>query len=150
MILKYSARSTFSITKSLFNVSRKLATSSGEDIYVERLEAANEQGIYVLNLNRQAAKNALSASLVNRLSENIEKLKTVSDLRVLVLASKVKGVFCAGADLKERLKMNESDIDPFVAKLRSIAYEIYRFPKPTIAALDGLYCRFPYYQKEDF
>lgn len=34
--------------------------------------------------------------------------------------------------------MDEKDIDPFVAGLRSIAYEIHQFPMPTIAAIDGV------------
>jgi len=128
------------VTKPLFNVSsvNNRSFSSSQDIYVERLEAANEQGIYVLNLNRQPAKNALNANLINSLSDNVEKLKSVKDLKVLILASKVKGAFCAGADLKERLRMDEKDIDPFVVHLRSVAYQIYQFPAPTIAAIDGV------------
>ncbi|KAK4337428.1 hypothetical protein RND71_043539 [Anisodus tanguticus] len=43
-----------------------------------------------------------------------------------------------GADLKERLKMKEEDVDGFVAKLRSLAFKIHQFRKPTIAALDGV------------
>lgn len=97
MILKYSNRlRPISLTKSLI----RSLNNQNADVYVERLDAANEQGIYVLNLNRQQAKNALSADLVKNLKENFKKLKTVNDLKVLILASKVKGVFCAGADLK--------------------------------------------------
>lgn len=92
----------------------------------------------MLNLNRPAVKNALSASLVDSLVENLQKLKSIDDLKVLILASKVPGIFCAGADLKERIKMDEKAMDPFVARLRSIAYEIHQFPQPTIAAIDGV------------
>lgn len=138
MILKYSNR--LRIVQNLlanFRV-RCLTTSSSQDVFVERRDAANEQGIYVLNLNRPAVKNALSASLVDSLVENLQKLKSVDDLKVLILASKVPGIFCAGADLKERIKMDEKAMDPFVARLRSIAYEIHQFPTPTIAAIDGV------------
>lgn len=137
MILKYSNKlSTILKTNSILK--RCFKTSSDQAVFIERLDSANEQGIYILNLNRQSAKNALSNDLVNNLIENVQKLKTVNDLKVLIIASKVKGVFCAGADLKERLKMDENEIDPFVAKLRSIAYEIHQFPMVTIAAVDGV------------
>ena len=137
MILKYSNRLRIAQNLANFRV-RCLTTSSSQDVFVERRDAANEQGIYVLNLNRPAVKNALSASLVDSLVENLQKLKSVDDLKVLILASKVPGIFCAGADLKERIKMDEKAMDPFVARLRSIAYEIHQFPTPTIAAIDGV------------
>lgn len=37
---------------------------------------------------------------------------------VLVLSSSVDRVFCAGADLKERLEMTENEVGSFVGTLR--------------------------------
>ena len=47
------------------------------------------------------------------------------------------GVFCAGADLKERAKMTEADIPKFVAMARDLFHEFSKVPIPTIAAIDG-------------
>ncbi|XP_014386170.1 PREDICTED: methylglutaconyl-CoA hydratase, mitochondrial isoform X2 [Myotis brandtii] len=44
----------------------------------------------------------------------------------------------ASADLKERVKMNPSEVGPFVSKIRAVINEIANLPVPTIAALDGL------------
>lgn len=46
-------------------------------------------------------------------------------------------MFCAGADLKERSKMQVEEIGPFVSKIRKIFQDIYRMQVPVIAAIDG-------------
>ena len=50
----------------------------------------------------------------------------------------VPGVFCAGADLKERAKMSADEVGPFVGKLRGVLHEMQKIPFPTIAAIDGV------------
>ena len=47
------------------------------------------------------------------------------------------GIFCAGADLKERAKMAEHEVGPFVSRARAAIMELNNLPMPTIAALDG-------------
>jgi len=42
-----------------------------------------------------------------------------------------------GADLKERLKMSDSEVGPFVASIRQLTIDIADLPIPTIAVLDG-------------
>ena len=45
--------------------------------------------------------------------------------------------FVPGADLKERAKMPEAEVGPFVTSLRQIGMDLQELPMPTIAALDG-------------
>ncbi|XP_066113606.1 methylglutaconyl-CoA hydratase, mitochondrial isoform X3 [Saccopteryx bilineata] len=59
--------------------------------------------------------------------------KAEDELRVRYLEEENRG-----ADLKERVKMNPSEVGPFVSKLRAVISEIANLPVPTIAALDGL------------
>lgn len=59
------------------------------------------------------------------------------EIRVLIIRSVVPGIFCAGADLKERYSMHIKEIPLFVSKLRSVSSAIADFPHPTIAAIDG-------------
>ncbi|XP_064338515.1 methylglutaconyl-CoA hydratase, mitochondrial isoform X5 [Camelus dromedarius] len=61
------------------------------------------------------------------------EVKTEDELRVRHLEEENRG-----ADLKERVKMNPSEVGPFVSKIRAVINEIANLPVPTIAAIDGL------------
>lgn len=73
----------------------------GNEVLVERLEGS-QKGITVLGLNRPAAKNSFSRGLVNTFSDILQDIKRDNGSLVVVLRSLTPGVFCAGADLKER------------------------------------------------
>ena len=47
------------------------------------------------------------------------------------------GIFCAGADLKERATIKPEDVGPLVAKGRRIFGDFGNLPMPCIVALDG-------------
>ena len=55
----------------------------------------------------------------------------------MILRSAVPGIFCAGADLKERADIKPEDVGPFVAKAKRIFGEFGDLPMPCIVALDG-------------
>lgn len=61
-----------------------------------------------------------------------------SAIRALVLASDVPGVFCAGADLKERASMSKVETALFVQGLGAAFSGVAALPVPTVAALDGV------------
>ncbi|GAB5575080.1 enoyl-CoA hydratase domain-containing protein 2 [Prionailurus iriomotensis] len=95
-------------------------------------------------MNRPSARNALGNVLVSELLEALARLREDQQVRVLLFRSGVKGVFCAGADLKEREQMSEAEVGIFVQRLRGLMNEIDNlaevpaaFPAPTIAAMDG-------------
>lgn len=54
-----------------------------------------------------------------------------------MLSSAVRGVFCAGADLKERAAMSRAEAELFVVRLRSLMSQVASIPAPTIAAVEG-------------
>uniref|UniRef100_A0A1A9V7K5 Enoyl-CoA hydratase n=1 Tax=Glossina austeni TaxID=7395 RepID=A0A1A9V7K5_GLOAU len=110
--------------------------SEGREILVERL-AGNQSGITVLGLNRPEAKNAFSRDLVDTFSDILVDLKKDNSSRVVVLRSLTPGVFCAGADLKERKGMSDKEVSEFVTQLRQLLINIEQLPMPVIAALDG-------------
>uniref|UniRef100_D3TMQ1 Enoyl-CoA hydratase n=1 Tax=Glossina morsitans morsitans TaxID=37546 RepID=D3TMQ1_GLOMM len=110
--------------------------SEGREILVERL-AGNQSGITVLGLNRPEAKNAFSRDLVDTFADILVDLKKDNSSRVVVLRSLTPGVFCAGADLKERKGMSDKEVSEFVTQLRQVLINIEQLPMPVIAALDG-------------
>ncbi|KAM6216142.1 methylglutaconyl-CoA hydratase, mitochondrial [Rhynchocyon petersi] len=108
-----------------------------DELRVRYLEEEN-RGTVVLGINRAYAKNALSKNLIKMLSKAVDALKSDKKVRTIIVKSEVPGIFCAGADLKERLKMHPSEVGPFVSKVRAVINEIANVPVPTIAAIDGL------------
>ncbi|KAI5139618.1 enoyl-CoA hydratase domain-containing protein 2, mitochondrial isoform X2 [Manis pentadactyla] len=112
------------------------AAAGDPEIQVRALAAA-DQGITEILMNRPSACNALGNVLVSQLLEALAQLREDRQVRVLLFRSGVKGVFCAGADLKEREQMSEAEVGVFVHRLRGLMNEIAAFPAPTIAAMDG-------------
>ena len=72
-----------------------------------------------------------------QLEEAIERVKVDRDVRAVILKSDVPGIFCAGADLKERAKMKEEEVGPFVTRARRMFSDVSTLPMPVITALDG-------------
>lgn len=49
----------------------------------------------------------------------------------------ILGIFCAGADLKERQTLSPAEVHRFVNSLRRLVVNIENLPMPVIAAIDG-------------
>lgn len=103
---------------------------------VERLDEA-DTGILMLGLERPEAKNALGRQLLQEIQEALAAADGGLPVQVVILHSLVPGVFCAGADLKERAGMDQEEARAFVQKLRSTFTSLERLPMPTIAAIEG-------------
>lgn len=91
----------------------------------------------MIKLNRPAARNAFSRSLVNSFHDIADELKYDKNTRVVILQSLVPKIFCAGADLKERKTMDLPEVERFVNSLRGLMIKVEQLPMPVIAALDG-------------
>lgn len=107
------------------------------EVDLKRLEGEDD-GIVEVLMRRHKARNALGHVFVSQMRELVSALSSDSAVRVVVFRSLVPGVFCAGADLKERALMNNSESDLFVHSLRSLMTQIASLPTPTIAAMDGV------------
>eukprot|EP01137_Pigoraptor_chileana_P020457 Opistho-2@82853 len=112
------------------------SAGSAAEFFHEKLSGADE-GIVVFTMNRPAAKNALGKEMLRQLRDSMDRVRNDKSVRVVVLRSVVDGVFCAGADLKERLQMTEADVADFVYGIRDTFSQLETLPMPTIAALDG-------------
>lgn len=108
-----------------------------DEVQLIRLDEENSLGIAVIALNRPQAKNAISVRFLQLFTEALDALKHDKAVRAVIVRSLVPGIFCAGADLKERAKMSPSEVGPFVSKLRAMVSGLHTLPIPVIAALDG-------------
>lgn len=91
-----------------------------------------------LVLERHEGKNAFSSQMIDSLEEALESIRRDKNIRVLIVRSAVDKVFCAGADLKERLAMPEEKVGRFVSRLRDTFDNLATLPIPTIATIDGV------------
>lgn len=106
------------------------------ELRLERLEG-QDAGIVLLGLDRPAAKNALGRQLLAEFREALKVLSTDCSARVVIAHSLVPGVFCAGADLKERAGMSQDEASTFVQAIRATFTELEALSMPVIAALEG-------------
>ncbi|KAH6653231.1 putative methylglutaconyl-CoA hydratase precursor [Truncatella angustata] len=133
---------------------RSYSSDAGPIINVVNVPAPNSGHIRVLELNRPAARNAISKALLASLRAEIDnvqsqysmsgtELSTASSTeagptRALVLASAVDASFCAGADLKERRGFTQEETTQFLADLRGTFRSLSNLPIPTISAISSL------------
>ncbi len=114
----------------------KSTSSPDDDLIVDYLDG-DQAGIVVFGLNRPKAKNAFGGKLLPLLSDALEAVTYDKNVRTVVIRSTTPGIFCAGADLKERAKMPPSAVGPFVGRLRAAVSRLQYLPMPVIAAMDG-------------
>jgi enoyl-CoA hydratase/carnithine racemase len=92
-----------------------------------------------LTLNRPKAMNSLNLAMLAQLDRRLTELEADDAVRVLVITG-AGPAFCAGADLKEALAAQapipgEPD---FLDRASAVFGRLRSFPKPVIAALNGI------------
>jgi methylglutaconyl-CoA hydratase len=96
----------------------------------------------VLTLNRPDRRNALSRGLIEALTEAFQRARDDAAARCVILTG-AGNAFCAGmdlAELQESLTAGKEKQGPVwddALRLANLYDLIYRFPKPTIAAVNG-------------
>jgi methylglutaconyl-CoA hydratase len=108
-------------------------TSMDKEISVSKYK----QGIAVITLNRPQAANALSTRLLHQLQAAIADCKSDTAVRCVIITGVGDRVFCAGADLKERVGMNGNEVAAAVSLIRETINAVEALPKPVIAAMNG-------------
>lgn len=87
-------------------------------------------------LARPEARNAMSVEMVRKLCDVAGELARDEKLRTVLISGEGAG-FCAGADLKERATMDDTDVRRHVTLIRQAIRAIEQLPMPTIALLHG-------------
>lgn len=120
----------------MFNLLKRKFTTAHRECTLKAL-TGSQKGIYLMTLDRPLQKNSLGKLLMQEFKANLDLIRHNQDCRVLVINSNCPGVFCAGADLKERVSMSKQQVAEFVHALRSSFTDLQDLPMPTIAAIDG-------------
>lgn len=106
----------------------------GEDILLRE----ESDGVLFLTLNRPNVMNAFNFELLRALKDQIDGIRFQAETRVVVITGAGGKAFCAGADLKERATLNESQVKEYIFTIRDLFSSIESLNKPVIAAVNGI------------
>lgn len=98
----------------------------------------NENNILTITLNRTTVMNSINCELLTELKKIFEVSRFDNSINVVVITGSGEKAFCAGADLKERSTLSEKEVKEFIFNIRSTFSIIANFPKPVIAAINGI------------
>ena len=82
----------------------RFQTIPDAEAYASALEGP-DAGIVCITLDRPAARNAMGRRLIAELNDALDAVAGNRSVRVVLIRSACEGMFCAGADLKERANM---------------------------------------------
>jgi enoyl-CoA hydratase len=98
-----------------------------------RIEIA--ESIATLTIDRPAVKNALDLETVNEMRAALTTLAANQDAGVLIITGAGEAAFVSGADIND---IRARGRDEGLAAINSSLFaEVERFPRPTIAAING-------------
>lgn len=116
---------------------------SGEKyIECEEIKVDDSRYIGIIKLNKPA-RNSIGSWLLDALYEKIDQYESDKNIRVIIIASKLRGVFSDGADRNELFGPSlsglvaESNYDRF-KRAHKMLLEIENCTKPIIAAINGV------------
>lgn len=103
-----------------------------EEVVLKRIDGH----VATLTINRPDKLNALNIETRGRMVQELDELAKNDDIRVVVITGAGDKAFIAGADISEF--EGRSPVDQYrVMTDSSVFLAVDRFPKPTIAAING-------------
>lgn len=101
-----------------------------------------QDGIGVLTLNRPEKLNALDYETIDELMSELEQIEADDAVRVVILTGAGERAFSAGADIRRFQASVEGGMDTalreFVRRGQRLTSRLENFPKPIIAAVNGI------------
>ena len=95
--------------------------------------------VAVMTLDRPSKLNAMSMALIDEMTDRLIELRRSPDLRALIVTGRGRA-FCAGADVSELNQLlgpTAMDAVNGVRRYNAVATQLWEFPVPTIAAVNG-------------
>lgn len=93
--------------------------------------------IAYVTINRENALNCFNYEMLRELNEVTDLISFDADVRVVIITGAGDKAFSAGADLKERKTLNETEVRRNVKAIGDVFNSIANLPQPTIAAVNG-------------
>ncbi|WP_160724635.1 enoyl-CoA hydratase-related protein [Bacillus sp. USDA818B3_A] len=93
--------------------------------------------VAVITINRVESLNAFNYDTLIALKEKIETIRSNQQVRAVIFTGAGEKAFSAGADLKERKHLTDSQVKRNLFKINEVFNEIDALPQPTIAAING-------------
>ncbi|MDQ0484626.1 enoyl-CoA hydratase-related protein [Guptibacillus hwajinpoensis] len=90
-----------------------------------------------VTLNRPDVLNCFNFDTLSVLQGIVDDIYSDRDVRAVIFMGSGERAFSAGADLKERRTLTESEVRRNVKKIREVFTAVESLPQPTIAALNG-------------
>jgi enoyl-CoA hydratase/carnithine racemase len=97
--------------------------------------SVDEQGIALLRLERERARNAINTEMLEEMLGHLEQARGDEHVRVLVISSNDHLGLSAGADVREEL--DEAGKVRRMELFAQLYDELTSFPQPTVAACHG-------------
>ena len=96
-----------------------------------------ENNIAYITINREEALNCFNYDTLHQLQQVVDAISIDPEVKVIIFTGAGDRSFSAGADLKERKTLKESDVRRNVKAIRDVFNSIANLPQPTIAAVNG-------------
>ncbi|KUF67077.1 Methylglutaconyl-CoA hydratase [Phytophthora nicotianae] len=119
------------------HASRWLSTAAKATQFKVEMLGGKDAGIALFTMDRPDARNALGRQFMAEFRQALDQVRFDPKVRVVILRSVVPKVFCAGADLKERLGMTQPEAAASSRGYRTGFTDLEQLPMPTIAAIEG-------------
>ncbi|MEW5910430.1 MAG: enoyl-CoA hydratase-related protein [Thermodesulfobacteriota bacterium] len=94
--------------------------------------------VVILTLNRPEVMNSLNFDLLFMLRDQIDALRKLPEIRVIIITGAGDKAFCSGADLKERATLSPPQVKEYIFTIRNLFTSIELLNKPVIAAVNGI------------
>lgn len=105
----------------------------------QNLKSETQDSVAIVTLNRPEKRNAISPEMITEFLQILDEVESGA-ARVLILTGQDKA-FCAGMDLqalKDFRSQSDAEIVSDARRIASLFRRVYGFPKPTIAAVNGV------------
>lgn len=103
---------------------------------IQTLRYVKTRGVALVTLDRPEVLNAMNRKMWDDLQWVLEDSKNDTQIRVVVFTGDGRA-FSTGADLKESKTRSHEQYRAYLESLQEVSRTIIRYPKPTVAAING-------------
>ena len=101
------------------------------------IDISKNNQIGILTINRPDSLNAMNRDVLLEFINELKKIQSEKDIRVIIITGSGEKAFIAGADIKLMQKMNREEAFEFATLGQELANLIEESTKPVIAAVNG-------------